>query len=150
MEKLYQDYKNVAEFRMVYIREAHAADSNRSVPYAKEKGINQQTKYEDRCVTAQMLIDDKSLTMPFLIDSMDNKTNTDYSAQPDRVFVVDVEGKIVVAADRGPRGFKPGLKSATEWLKSLKGVKAKAVEPKAKPPAAEEKPDKKGEDKDKV
>ena len=39
MEEMYQEFKDIAEFRLVYIREAHAADSNWSVPYAKEKGI---------------------------------------------------------------------------------------------------------------
>lgn len=116
MEKMFQDYKDIAEFRLIYIREAHAADGSRPVQYAKEKGINQHTNYEERCTTAQLLIDDKKLTMPFLIDSMDNQTNLDYSAQPDRVFVVDKDGKIVVAAGRGPFGFKPGLDQAKKWL----------------------------------
>lgn len=116
MEKMFQDYQDVAEFRMIYIREAHASDSNRPVRYAKEKGIKQQTKYDDRCTTAKMLIDDKQLTMPFLVDSMDNKTNEAYAAHPDRVFVVDTSGKIVVAAGRGPFGFKPGLENAKKWL----------------------------------
>ena len=120
MESLYQEYKDVAEFRMIYIREAHAADGSRPVKYAKEKGINQQTTYAQRCTTAKMLIDEKKLTMPFLVDSMNNKTNQDYAAQPDRVFVVDREGKIVVAAGRGPFGFKPGLDKAQQWLQQFK------------------------------
>ena len=132
MEKMYQEYKDIAEFRMIYIREAHAADSSWPVNYAKDKGINQQTNYKDRCVTAQMLLDEKKLTMPFLIDGMDNKTNKDYSAQPDRVFVVDADGKIVVSADRGPWGFKPGVLKAKEWLtKYRKESKKKPLDKKA-------------------
>ena len=109
MEKMYQDYKDIAEFRMVYIREAHAADGDRPVGIAREKEINQQTTYEGRCTTAKMLFNDKSLTIPCLIDSMDNKTNTAYSAQPDRVFLVRKDGRLAVAADKGPRGFGPGV-----------------------------------------
>ena len=120
MEAMYQEYRDIVEFRMVYIREAHAADGQRPVGYAKEKGINQQTNYDDRCVTAQMLMDDKSLTIPCLIDSMDNTTNEAYQAHPDRVFLVQPDGRLAVAAERGPRGFQPGLESTRKWLKEYR------------------------------
>lgn len=117
---MYQDYKDVAEFRMVYIKEAHAADGRRPVQYAKEKGITEHENYEERCTTAQLLIDDKVLTLPCLIDGMDNKVNEAYSASPDRIFVVRTDGKLAVAADRGPWGFKPGLEASIKWLKAYK------------------------------
>lgn len=120
MEAMYQEFRDIAEFRMVYIREAHAADSQRPVPYAKEKGIVQQTDYGDRCVTAQMLMDEKQLTIPCLIDGMDNATNQAYQAQPDRVFLVQVDGKLAVAAERGPFGFKPGLEQTRAWLEDYR------------------------------
>ena len=37
MNEMYETYKEVAEFRIVYIREAHAADSDRPNKLAKEK-----------------------------------------------------------------------------------------------------------------
>ena len=120
MEEMYQQYKNIAEFRLVYITEAHAADSNRSVGYAVEKGIKQHTNYAERCTTAEMLMNDKSLTMPTLIDGMDNAVNKAYSAHPDRVFLVRSDGKLAVAASRGPWGFAPALKQTEEWLANFK------------------------------
>ena len=36
MEKMYQDYKDVADIYIVYIREAHAIDSRRPVAIAEE------------------------------------------------------------------------------------------------------------------
>ncbi len=120
---MYQKYKDVAEFRMIYIKEAHAADSNWPMRYAIEKGINQQTNYKDRCTTAKMLMKEKKLTMPMLIDGMDNKVNAAYSALPDRVFLVRTDGRLGVAADRGPWGFKPGLKAVDKWLKEYRETK---------------------------
>ena len=105
---MYQDYKNVAEFRMVYINEAHAADGRRPVNYAKEKGITEHDNYEERCTTAQMLLDDESLTIPCLIDGMDNKVNQAYSAAPDRLYLIDADGNIAYKGGPGPRGFNPG------------------------------------------
>jgi hypothetical protein len=38
---------------------------------------------------------------------MDNKLNSDYSAWPDRIYVIDADGKVAYKADPGPRGFRP-------------------------------------------
>ena len=57
IEQMYQEYKDVAEFRMVYINEAHAADGRRPVGYAKQKGITEHDNYSERCVTAEMLME---------------------------------------------------------------------------------------------
>ena len=119
MEQMYQDYKDIAEFRMVYIHEAHAADGRRPGRMAREKGINDHKDIEERCATAEMLMEDESLTIPMLIDGMDNAVNEAYSAQPDRVFLVRKDGTLAVAAARGPRGFNPALKDVARWLKEF-------------------------------
>lgn len=117
---MYQEYKDVAEFRMVYITEAHAADGKRPVGYAKELNITEHTNIGERCTTAEMLFKDKKLTIPCLVDGMDNAVNVAYSAHPDRIFLVRKDGRLAVAADRGPWGFKPGLSASIEWLKEYK------------------------------
>ncbi len=117
---MYQDYKDVAEFRMIYIKEAHAADGRRPVGYAKELGITEHDNYKERCTTAEMLFKNKELTIPCLVDSMDDKTNKDYSAYPDRIFLVRKDGKLAVAAARGPWGFSPALKETQAWLAEFK------------------------------
>ncbi len=120
MEKLFKDYHDIAEFRLVYINEAHAADSDWSVPYAAELGINDHTTYGERCEVASKLLDDKNLTIPTVIDAMDNKVNKAYSAWPDRIFVVAKDGRLAIAADRGPRGYVPALKKTAAWLKEYR------------------------------
>ncbi len=120
MEEMYQTYKDVAEFRLIYIREAHAADGRRPVKYAIEKGINEHTSHADRCKTAEILLKEKTLNIPMLIDELDNKVGEAYSAWPDRVFLVRKDGTLAVAADRGPWGFKPGLDAAEEFLAKFK------------------------------
>ncbi len=117
---MYQEYKDVAEFRMVYINEAHASDGKSPVGYAKKLGITEHDDYGERCTTAQMLLDDEKLTIPCLIDGMDNAVNEAYRAWPDRIFLVRSDGRLAVAADRGPWGFKPGLEAAEKWLSAFK------------------------------
>ena len=124
MEKMYQDNKDIVEFRLVYIREAHAVDSNRPSPVAKARGIKEPTNFKERCSTASSLLKDNNLTIPTLIDSMDNKTDTDYSAKPDRVFLVAKDGTLAVAGARGPRGFKPGCEEVEKWLVEYRKTQA--------------------------
>ncbi len=116
MEQMYKEYRDIAEFRLVYIREAHAADSNWPMRMAKEKNITEHKDYEQRCATAEMLIDDESLTIPTLIDNMQNEVNDLYGAHPDRIFLVRGDGRLAVAGARGPWGFEPALQEAGEWL----------------------------------
>ena len=120
MERMYNEYKDIADFRMIYIREAHAADGPRPMGVGKSLGIKEHKSYEDRCQTAEMLINDRSLTMPMLIDDMENSTNLAYQAHPDRVFLVRTDGRLAVAAERGPWGFGPGLEAAQQWLQEFK------------------------------
>lgn len=123
MEAMYQEYKDIAEFRMVYINEAHAADSDWSVEYAEELGINDHKNYEDRCQTADMLITDKELTIPTVIDGVDNAVNRAYSAWPDRIFLIRTDGRLAVAGGQGPWGYVPAMNEAKSWLKELRETK---------------------------
>jgi len=117
---MYQQYKDIAEFRLIYIREAHAINGTAPHPIAHEKGILNHTNIQDRCATAEMLIRDKCLTIPTLIDSMDNAVSIDYNAHPDRIFVVRTDGRFGAAAEPGPGGFAEGLEDARNWLAQFK------------------------------
>ncbi len=140
MERLYQDYKDVAEFYIVYISEAHASDGRRPVPYAEELGIKEHTSYGERCTVAGRLVKDKKLTIPCLIDAMDNTAADAYQGWPDRIYLVGVDGRLGVAADRGPWGFKPGLDAAKKWLAAYK--KTDEDPPTKKPTSQEAEPEK--------
>jgi len=119
---MYQHYKDIAEFRIVYIKEAHAIDSRRAVPYAIDEGINQPTTYADRCLIADMLVQTGTLTIPIIIDSIDDRVNGLYQGLPSRVFLVRSDGILGVAAERGPWGFPPALEQAEKWLAQYKGT----------------------------
>lgn len=117
---MYTDYKDIAEFRIVYINEAHAADDSRPVPYAIDLGINEAKDYSQRCTTAEMMMKEEKVTIPCLIDNMDNKVSQAYRAHPDRLYLVRKDGKLAVAAARGPWGFKPALEETEKWLTQYK------------------------------
>jgi hypothetical protein len=123
---------------MVYITEAHAADGRRPVDYAKELNIFEHKEIGDRCETAERLFKDKELTIPCVIDGMENLVNKAYSAHPDRIFVVRSDGRLAVAGDRGPFGFEPAMNDARKWLEAFRKNEAEPELPKDSAEAGED------------
>lgn len=129
MEDLYQSYKDHAEFLIVYIKEAHPLDGRRPTRYAEELEIRDHKNYGERCTVASRLMKDEKLTIPCIVDGMDNKVSNAYAAHPDRVFLVDKDGRLAIAGARGPRGFAPAIDDVAEWLEDKygKGKKSRAA-----------------------
>jgi len=48
-----------------------------------------------------------ALTMPVLLDGMDNAVSRAYNAWPERLYVISPEGRVVYQGSKGPYGFKP-------------------------------------------
>ncbi len=48
-----------------------------------------------------------SLKIPPLVDDLANSTEIAYTGWPDRLYVIDREGKIAYKSLPGPYGFKP-------------------------------------------
>jgi hypothetical protein len=115
---MYQTYKDRVEFLLVYIREAHP-DSVLFVltdDGGKKLALIPQTATAaERLRNLQQCVSLLQLTMPALIDSDDNVVNRAYAAWPDRLYVVDRDGKIAYKSGPGPQGFRPN--EVESWLK---------------------------------
>jgi alkylhydroperoxidase family enzyme len=48
------------------------------------------------------------MEMPLLVDAMDDPVGHAYSGMPDRLYLIDRDGKVAYQGGRGPFGFKPG------------------------------------------
>ena len=116
MQRMYQEYKDIAEFRIVYISEAHAIDDPRPNPFAELKGIFEAKTFGDRCITAELMMQEENITIPCIIDDMDNNVGVAYKALPDRLYVVGKDGRLAIAAERGPMGLRPALEETWVWL----------------------------------
>lgn len=98
---------------VVYIREAHAIDSHapaRSGPLMEDRGplIEDPTTDEERHSIATSCVADLSLDpMTVVVDGVDDAVNRAYTAWPDRLYLVGLDGKLAYAGERGPFGFKP-------------------------------------------
>lgn len=104
---------------MVYIAEAHTEDEWQ-LPANLEDGdfcIRQPRTLEERCAAARLLTPKLDLSLPVLIDGMDNAAAKVFSAWPERIYVVDRDGRLAYTGAPGPGGFKP--EEAEETLQRL-------------------------------
>ncbi len=54
-------------------------------------------------------------TMPMLLDNMDNEVDVKYAALPERLYVLDANGKVFFRGIMGSRGF-----DVDTWLQAIK------------------------------
>jgi hypothetical protein len=93
---------------VVYIEEAHPSDGRQVPQNVKDKVIvKNPTTDEERAKVAADFAKDNTITLPVLLDKLDNKVSADYAAWPDRLYVVGRDGKIAYKGGLGPTGFKP-------------------------------------------
>lgn len=48
------------------------------------------------------------MTIPLVVDHVDDRVGHAYSGIPDRLYLIDRDGKVAYKGGRGPFGFKPG------------------------------------------
>lgn len=102
LQNAFEKYGDKADFIWVYISEAHAIDDRRP---SKRVKIMEHTTIEERTAVAKNASEELELKIPLLIDDMENSIAEAYSAHPDRLFILDADGKIAYAGGRGPWGF---------------------------------------------
>ena len=78
---------------------------------------DQPTTIEARAEVAEACVLHMQLEMPTLLDKMSNEVDEAYSALPERLFLIDADGRIHWRCGMGPWGFDPnGLEKAIQQL----------------------------------
>lgn len=96
-----QQQKDVAFF-LIYIREAHALDSQAPTDFGM---VQDPIDLLERTAVAHRCVDDLDLPLPALIDGVDDKVNLAYGGWPDRLYLIGKDGKVAYAGAQGPAGF---------------------------------------------
>jgi hypothetical protein len=108
LNKLYQQYRDRAAFYIVYIQEAHPIDAWQVDDNLKDDVLVASTMTkDDRLKAAGMCVRNLGIELPALIDEPDNRAERAYTGWPDRLYVIDRDGKIDHKSAAGPFGFKP-------------------------------------------
>lgn len=72
------------------------------VAVAQPKSNFQRTEVASRCH------DLLEMSMPMLVDELNDRVGRAYSGMPDRLYVIDRQGKVAFKSGRGPFRFSPG------------------------------------------
>jgi hypothetical protein len=69
--------------------------------------------FEERVNLAGMCAVKLGIKFPALVDNIANTTEIAYTGWPDRLYVIDRDGRIAYKSDAGPYGFDPAGVRAT-------------------------------------
>ncbi len=62
---------------------------------------------EERANVAGLCVRKLGIKFPAVLDEFGNSTEATYTAWPDRLYLIDQQGKIAYKSKPGPFGFKP-------------------------------------------
>ena len=114
LNKLYREYRDRAAFYIVYIEEAHPIDAWQLSDNVKDDVLVASTKTEgERMNVAGMCVRNLGIELPAVVDGPDNRVERAYTGWPDRLYVIDRDGRIAHKSAAGPFGFKPAEVEAT-------------------------------------
>jgi hypothetical protein len=91
------------------VREAHPTDGWRMASNDRAGiTIKQPKTAKERTAVARTCCSSLKVTMPMVVDEMDDRVGHAYSGMPDRLYIIDRDGRIAYKGGRGPFGFKVG------------------------------------------
>ncbi len=117
LNEIYPTYRDRVQFLCVYIQEAHP-DDGWQVPMNRDEGVifEQPKTEEERVKAAGACALNLSLAMPMALDDMGNTVDTAYAALPERLYLINPEGRIVHRSGPGPWGF-----DIDAWESAIRG-----------------------------
>lgn len=93
-------------FFVIYIREAHPTDEWQVESNERDSVLYKQpTTLAERTEVASVCTLRLDLSIPTLIDDLDNSTDLKYHALPDRLYLVGRDGRLAYRGGPGPFGF---------------------------------------------
>jgi hypothetical protein len=69
--------------------------------------VHEPSSDEQRLAVASTCVANLSMSMPTVIDGVDNAVADVYGGWPDRLYLIDTDGRIAYQGGEGPFGFKP-------------------------------------------
>ncbi len=104
---MHQRYGDQVEFLAIYVREAHpvegwkmASNDRAGITIPQPRVLTERVKVAQRCCSALQV------SMPLLVDEIDDRVGHAYSGMPDRLYIIDRQGRVAYKGGRGPFGFK--------------------------------------------
>jgi Iodothyronine deiodinase len=95
-------------FQAVYIREAHPSDVWQMTSNIREGVVFRDPRTDtERTGVAESCVRKLGIRFPAVIDGIENGVEAAYTGWPDRLYLIDRDGRVVYKSEPGPFGFKP-------------------------------------------
>jgi hypothetical protein len=95
-------------FLAVYILEAHPSDVWQMQSNIKERVVFASPKdEEERALVAGACVRNLGIKFPAVLDGFDNPVEKAYTGWPDRIYLIDAQGRVTYKSRPGPFGFEP-------------------------------------------
>lgn len=78
-----------------------ASNEKQNVVFQLPKSMDERTHIADSCVR------NLHIQIPALLDNFQNTTEVAYTGWPDRLYVIDKDGRVAYKSAPGPFGFHP-------------------------------------------
>ena len=115
MTQIYRQYNDSVEFFVVYVQEAHPTDGWQTDSNVEQSVLfRQHRSYDERESVAQSCSIDLHIGLPIIIEEMNNAVDEAYGAAPERLYLVDVDGKVAYHGGAGPHFF-----NLDEWEQAI-------------------------------
>lgn len=109
LEEMYRRRKDDVEFLRIYIREAHPTDHKGPTETNGKAGIliKQPVTLDDRCSVAGQCSATLNIQGPLVVDEIDNRVGRAWGGWPDRLYIINRDGRVAYRGGPGPFGFNP-------------------------------------------
>jgi hypothetical protein len=106
LDNLANTYGDKVSLFSVYIREAHAEGEDQ-VPRNLDEDVifEQPATSDERAEVAAACMLRHNFSFPMLMDNMENEAEEKYMSWPDRLYLIDSDGKIAYQGGMGPLYF---------------------------------------------
>ena len=92
----------------MYIQEAHPSDIWQMSSNVRDGVIFTTPRTDgERLEIAESCVRRLGIRFPALIDGMDNSVERRYTGWPDRLMLIDIDGRLAFKTEPGPFGFEP-------------------------------------------
>ena len=108
LNEIANQFAGSIKFLCVYIQEAHPSDGWQVEVNVEEDVIyTSPTNMAEREALAEVCMLKLALEMPMVVDDMQDTIDSAYNALPERLYLLDVDGKVVFKTVAGSHGFDP-------------------------------------------
>lgn len=107
VEELYQRFSDRVCFFLVYTREVRFTDGRDGSARRLGAPPEGPESLATRAARARKLVEDLRLSIPVLIDWLDDEVTQTFGAYPLRLYLVGKDGRIVYQGAHGPEAFRP-------------------------------------------